>query len=60
MPDPGGWSNTTVLARTDRALRLTALTPETISVRWVAAAEVTQLPLHPGFAATWDVVRTLS
>ena len=41
------------------ALALTALTPETIGVRWVPADAVVTLPLHPGFAATWNVVRTL-
>jgi hypothetical protein len=40
-------------------LTLAALTPETITVRWVPAAEVVTLPLHPGFAATWPLVRTL-
>jgi hypothetical protein len=29
-------------------------------VRWVPADEVVALPLHPGFAATWPVVRILS
>ena len=29
-------------------------------MRWVPADAVVALPLHPGFAATWDVVRTLS
>lgn len=60
VDDHGGWSYTTVVARADHAVRLTALTPETISVRWVPADEVAAMPLHPGFAATWDVVRALS
>ncbi len=59
VDDHGGWAYTTVVAHTDRRLWLVALTPETISVRWVAADEVVHLPLHPGFAATWDVVRAL-
>lgn len=60
VDDHGGWAYTTVVAHTDWRLRLTALTEETISVAWVPADEVTALPLHPGFAATWDVVRALS
>ena len=59
VDDHGGWAYTTVIGYTDRALELTALTPETIGVRWVAADDVVTLPLHPGFAATWDLVRTL-
>ena len=46
-----------MVGRTDRALELTALTPETIGVRWVPADEVLALPLHPGFAATWATLR---
>ena len=49
-----------MIGHTDRALELTALTHETIGVRWVPADAVVALPLHPGFAATWEVVRTLS
>ena len=49
-----------MVGHTDRALSLTALTAETIGVRWVPADAVVALPLHPGFAATWEVVRTLS
>ena len=45
---------TTVIGHTDRALSLTALTAETIGVRWVPADAVVALPLHPGFAATWE------
>jgi 8-oxo-dGTP diphosphatase len=59
VDDHGGWAYTTVVAHTDRRLRLTGLTEETIAVAWVPADEVTALPLHPGFAASWDVVRGL-
>jgi 8-oxo-dGTP diphosphatase len=58
VDDHGGWAYTTVIARTDSPLHLTGLTPETIEVRWVAADALRALPLHPGFAATWDRVRT--
>jgi len=57
VDDHGGWSYTTVIARAERPLQLTALTPETIAVRWVPADDLGDLPLHPGFAATWDAVR---
>ena len=41
-------------------LHLTALTAETIEVRWVAVDDLGSLPLHPGFAASWDAVRAVS
>ncbi len=54
--DHGRWSYTTVLADTPSPL---ATTPnrESVALEWVAVAEVPSLPLHPGFAATWPLVR---
>ncbi len=57
VDDHGGWSYTTVIARTDRPVLPAALTAETVEVRWVPLARLPALPLHPGFAATWDRVR---
>lgn len=57
LDDHGGWSYTTVIGRADHALALTALTAETIAVRWVSVDELPTLALHPGFAASWDAVR---
>jgi 8-oxo-dGTP pyrophosphatase MutT (NUDIX family) len=57
VDDHGGWSYTTVLARSPEPVVLTALTAETIAVAWVPAADVDALPLHPGFAATWPALR---
>lgn len=56
VDDHGGWSYTTVIARTDSALDLTGLTAETIEVRWVLADALGELNLHPGFAASWGQV----
>jgi 8-oxo-dGTP pyrophosphatase MutT (NUDIX family) len=53
VDDHGGWTYTTVIARTGSPLVLDALTAETIEVRWVPAAALRDLPLHPGFAASW-------
>jgi 8-oxo-dGTP pyrophosphatase MutT (NUDIX family) len=55
--DHGGWTYTTVLARAPEPVVLTALTEETLAVAWVPEADVTTLPLHPGFAATWPLLR---
>ena len=35
------------------------LTPESLAVDWVSVARMHDLPLHPGFAATWETVREI-
>ena len=60
VDDHGGWSYTTVIARAAAAMHLTALTAETIEVRWVPVDDLGSVPLHPGFAATWHTVRAVS
>jgi 8-oxo-dGTP diphosphatase len=60
VDDHGGWSYTTVIARTRAPALPRALTPETLEVRWVPVGELAQLPLHPGFAATWERVRSIA
>jgi 8-oxo-dGTP diphosphatase len=53
------WSYTTVIADTTEQL---ATTPnrESAELRWVSEDEVADLPLHPGFAASWAQLRTES
>jgi 8-oxo-dGTP pyrophosphatase MutT (NUDIX family) len=60
VDDHGGWSYTTVVAQARSAVLPTDLTAETLEVRWVRAAQVSDLPLHPGFAATWEAVRAIA
>jgi 8-oxo-dGTP pyrophosphatase MutT (NUDIX family) len=60
VDDHGGWSYTTVVGQARSAALPTALTAETLEVRWVRAAQVSELPLHPGFAATWETVRAIA
>jgi ADP-ribose pyrophosphatase YjhB (NUDIX family) len=55
--DHGGWSYWTVKATVTEALRAQPRGRETAEMRWVALADVDQLDLHPGFAATWPAVR---
>jgi 8-oxo-dGTP diphosphatase len=52
----GGWTYTTVIAD---ATELLATTPnrESSELRWVALDDVDAMPLHPGFAASWRVLR---
>ena len=46
------WSYTTVIADA-AALLGTVPNRESSELRWVAEDDVTELPLHPGFAASW-------
>lgn len=57
VDDHGGWAYTTVLARSARLLEVHALDRESTAVAWVPVAQVQELVLHPGFAASWAVVR---
>jgi 8-oxo-dGTP diphosphatase len=58
VDEHGGWSYTTVHADTPVPLA-TALNQESEALVWVPLEQVTSLPLHPGFAATWPAVRAL-
>lgn len=55
---PGGvyWRYTTVIADAPGLLP-TVANRESAELRWVAEDEVTELPLHPGFAASWHRLR---
>jgi 8-oxo-dGTP diphosphatase len=58
--DHGGWSYWTVLASATQPLAARPRGHEGAEMRWVAAAEVADLPLHPGFAQTWPALRPTS
>lgn len=51
------WSYTTVVADAVEMLE-TVPNRESAELRWVSEDEVSDLPLHPGFAASWQVLRT--
>ena len=51
------WSYTTVVADAQELLR-TVPNRESAEMRWVAEHEVDDLPLHPGFATSWQQLRT--
>lgn len=56
---PGtAWTYTTVVADADEMLP-TVPNQESVELRWVAECEVAQLPLHPGFAASWQRLRAV-
>lgn len=55
--DLGFWSYTTVVAEAVRPFEALVADPESIELRWVDVSGVTELPLHPGFAASWPELR---
>ncbi len=55
--DLGYWSYTTVLARASERFEPVIGDAESAALRWVAPEAVADLPLHPGFAASWPELR---
>jgi 8-oxo-dGTP diphosphatase len=53
------WTYTTVVADADELLH-TVPNRESTELRWVGEDEVAALPLHPGFASSWQRLRTAS
>jgi 8-oxo-dGTP pyrophosphatase MutT (NUDIX family) len=54
--DHGGWSYQTYVAAASALFPVRAASPEITAARWVDAARVPSLRLHPGFAARWPVL----
>jgi 8-oxo-dGTP diphosphatase len=59
VDDHGGWSYTTVVGRAASEFAAPHLTAESLAVDWVSVDRMDDLPLHPGFVATWEVVREI-
>jgi len=55
--DLGFWSYTTVVGQAVRPFEPHMADVESIELRWVPVDEVSALPLHPGFAASWPQLR---
>jgi 8-oxo-dGTP diphosphatase len=55
----GHWTYTTVIADAREMLE-TVPNRESSELRWVVVDDVTTLPLHPGFAASWAQLRTVT
>ena len=53
------WSYTTVIADASELLG-TVPNRESSELRWVAEAQVAELPLHPGFAASWPQLQQVT
>ena len=55
--DHGSWTYATVVAAAGAATRARASGGESIDVAWVPVGQVDALPLHPGFAGSWPLLR---
>lgn len=55
--DLGYWSYTTVVVEAAEAFAPVIGDAESLELRWVAEDAVLDLPLHPGFAASWPSLR---
>ncbi|MBB2966426.1 MULTISPECIES: NUDIX hydrolase [Leifsonia] len=55
--DLGFWSYTTVVTQAVRPFEARMADVESIELRWVPVGEVADLPLHPGFGASWPELR---
>ncbi len=53
----GGWSYVTVLAEAAEDVTARPTGGESIDVAWVDVDDVASVPLHPGFAASWPLLR---
>jgi 8-oxo-dGTP diphosphatase len=58
VDDHGTWSYTTLVGTVPSQLPVQC-ERESVELRWVAVDDVTTLPLHPAFAASWPALRAL-
>jgi 8-oxo-dGTP pyrophosphatase MutT (NUDIX family) len=57
--DLGFWSYTTVGVRATSRFDAVIGDAESVELRWIPLDEVESLPLHPGFAARWPVLKNV-
>ena len=55
----GGWAYTTVIASAVGEVLPRPVGGESAAVRWVPEDEVDRLPLHPGLAGSWPMLREI-
>jgi 8-oxo-dGTP diphosphatase len=55
--DHGGWAYETLIAAARSTFPVHAASRESTEAAWVPASRVDSLPLHPGFAQAWPVIR---
>ena len=57
--DAGVWTYTTLVADVVEPFTPVISDPESLELAWVPIDEVESMPLHPGFAASWPLLRGL-
>jgi hypothetical protein len=57
LEEHGGWRYHTILAQAAEPFRVYSDAYESDEVLWLPVGQVDQLDLHPGFAASWPVLR---
>ncbi len=57
--DRGGWTYTTIIAEVSTPFEPEITDPESHALEWVAIDRVERFDLHPGFAASWPLLRPL-
>ncbi|MBN9612453.1 MAG: NUDIX hydrolase [Actinobacteria bacterium] len=57
--DRGGWTYATVIAETVRPFEPEITDPESHALEWIPLHLVESYELHPGFAASWPLLRRL-
>lgn len=57
--DRGGWAYTTLIAEVITPFEPEITDAESHALAWVPIPEVTDLPLHPAFAASWELLKPL-
>lgn len=55
--DLGFWTYTTVVGRASRPFEPIIADRESLELAWIPAEQVDDLPLHPGFGASWPSLR---
>lgn len=57
--DRGGWSYTTVIAEVITPFEAEITDPESHALEWIELDRVAEYDLHPGFGASWPLLRPL-
>lgn len=57
--DLGYWSYATLIGDVDEPFEPVISDPESVALEWVPIADVADRPLHPGFGAAWERLRSL-
>lgn len=57
--DRGGWTYTTIIADVTTPFEAEITDPESHALEWIALDRVESFDLHPGFAASWPILRPL-